>query len=252
MPLDGLENVAQRSAPADAAPSEVIVWVVRLDLEAAALSRLEGILSSDERARAGRFRRPGDRARYVAGRARLREILGHRLDVDAAAIRFHYSPFGKPRLAEGPDAASLQFNASGSEALALIALRCGAEVGVDVECLRATPDADSLAARMLSAGEQADYARLPATERPRRFLEYWVRKEALAKSLGTGLRERFDRLSLCPWPEGRACRIELPRGSGTAARWVAPLSLPDAGYCGALASSEPFGEVDVRAWPPRA
>jgi 4'-phosphopantetheinyl transferase len=251
MSLDGLEAIARRSAAAAAAPCDTTVWVVRLDLEASALSCLEAILSPDEGARAARFRRPAARARFIAGRAQLRQVLGARIGADPAAIRFDYSLLGKPSLAKDSDAMPLHFNASGSEALALVALRRGAEVGVDLECLRPTPHADSLAARLLSAAEHAEYSRLPAAERRRRFLEYWVRKEALAKSLGTGLRERFDRLSLFPWPEESVCRIDLPRDGGTMTQWVAPLSLPDAGYVGAIASSEPVDEVKVRPWPPR-
>jgi 4'-phosphopantetheinyl transferase len=229
---------------------EAAAWALRLDLEPAALALLSTVLSPDEHARADRYRRPADRARFIAGRAQVRQVLGRFLDTGPAEIRFARSPTGKPTLATGEDATPLHFNVSGSEGLALIALRQGAEVGVDVEAIRAMPETDALAARMLSKDEQAQYSRLPPADRERRFFEYWVCKEALAKSLGTGLREGFDRLSLHPWPSGGTFRLDVPRDRGWVSQWVAPLSLPEPGYVGAIASSRPLGAIDVRWWDP--
>src|SRR4051812_2957269 len=42
--------------------------------------RLEGVLTADERARAGRFRLGRIRDQFVAARGRLRLLLGHYLD----------------------------------------------------------------------------------------------------------------------------------------------------------------------------
>jgi 4'-phosphopantetheinyl transferase len=228
---------------------DTAVWAIRLDLGSKAQARFAGQLSPDELARAARYRRPADRERFIAGRAQLREILGHRLDRQAASLQFEYSASGKPSLGAAANAGLLHFNASGSEGLGLVALRVGAEVGVDIERRRVMPDADALAARLLSADEQAAFARLPASERMHRFFDAWVRKEALAKSLGTGLRDGLDRLSIHPWPLEGAFRVDLPRDGQTITQWVAPLALPDAGYTGAIASSHPFGTIEFRCWP---
>jgi 4'-phosphopantetheinyl transferase len=225
-------------------------WAICLDLDQNAQARLAGLLSADEITRAARYRRPADRERFIAGRAQLRQILGQRLEEEAASLQFDYSTSGKPSLAAGRHSTQLHFNASGSDGLGLVALRAGADVGIDVERRRAIPDADVLAIRLFSAEEQAEFARLPPDEREHRFLDAWVRKEALAKSLGAGLRERLDRLSLHPWPADVAFRIPLSRAGRAATQWVAPIAPPDPGFAAAIASSRPFGRITVRWWSP--
>src|SRR5690606_26821830 len=65
---------------------DVHVWQVLLD---APLSGLDHeVLSDDERERAERFRFQRDRMRFVAGRARLRRILGTYLDREPATLVF--------------------------------------------------------------------------------------------------------------------------------------------------------------------
>ena len=65
--------------------------------------------------------------------------------------------------------------------MALIAVARGRAVGVDVEQVRAMPDADSIAARFFSAGEQAALAAVPAAEKLAAFFNIWTRKEAFIK-----------------------------------------------------------------------
>jgi len=248
MPLDGLEPLSPRPAPPAAEIGPPAACIIRLDLPPAALARLSGLLSPDELARADRLRRPTDRARFVAGRAQLRQLLGKRTGTDPAALRFEYSPAGKPSLAPARGGDPLQFNASGSDGFALVALRCGAAVGVDLEAIRARPDGDALATGLLSGDERAEFFRLPETERTGRFFEYWVRKEAVAKAIGTGLGEGFDHLSLHPWPGSGVFRLDVAGRKGPSPLWVAPLALPVPGFAAALASSSPFGTIDVHEW----
>lgn len=248
MPLDGLEPLRRRPAPPAAEIGPPAAWIVRLDLPPAALARLSGLLSSDELARADRLRRPTDRARFVAGRAQLRQLLGRRTGKDPAALRFEYSPAGKPSLAPGRGSVPLHFNASGSSGFALVALRCGAAVGVDLEAIRARPDGDALATRLLSGDERGEFLLLPETERTGRFFEYWARKEAAAKAIGTGLREGLDRLSLHPWPGNGTFRLDVAGREAPSPLWVAPLALPVPGFAAALASPRRFGTIDVQEW----
>lgn len=232
---------------------DVAVWAVRLDLDPDALARVAGILAPDERARAGRLRRPADRDRFIAGRAQLRQVLGRYLDADPASIRFGCSAAGKPSLAEATDdARGLKFNVSGSGRLGLIAIRAGCEIGVDLEFVRDVPEIDRRSAQLLSASERSDYDHLPSADRPRRFFDYWARKEALAKCDGSGLGTGLDRYSLHPWPGDRACRIETSHDGEAASLWVMPLALPVAGYAAAIASERQMAEVTTRWWNPAA
>lgn len=103
----------------------------------------------------------------MAARWALRDVLGRYLELEAAEIELHFGSRGKPMLA-APDP-PLRFNLSHSGGLALVAISQEREVGVDVERLR---------------------------ERPVAFYESWVRREAVAKCLGTGLGVPLPRASV--------------------------------------------------------
>lgn len=219
-------------------------WAFNIDRKDAALARLQSLLSPDEIARADRFRARRDRARYVAGRGCLRQILGHCLGLAPASLQFTYSSFGKPALTTGNGEPPLQFNASGSDGLALVAVHPSTAVGIDVERVRVLTDLSALARMLLSEPEHAEFGLLPLAQQVDRMFDYWTRKEALAKALGTGLRQGLDRLSLHPWPGQRVHRVEC----ATDALWVAPLALPREGHVAALASITPVREVRCEWW----
>ena len=243
MSLEDLEpGVARRGPPAMTGGYRA--WAFDIDLEDAALARLLSLLSADEIARADRLRDHRDRARYVAGRGRLRQILGHCLGQAPASLLFTYSTFGKPALATDTGEPLLQFNASGSDGLALVAAHPSAALGIDIERVRVLTDLSALARMLLSQAEHAEFGSLPAAQQADRLLEYWTRKEALAKAIGTGLRQGLDRLSLHPWPGHRAHEVECATGT----LWVAPLALPREGHVAALASAVPVGEVLCEWW----
>jgi 4'-phosphopantetheinyl transferase len=167
------------------------VVIARLDAPAH-----EACLSHAERQRARRFRFERDRRRFVAGRARLRELLGARLGVQPAAVELAYGSNGKPRLARG----GWHFSVSHCDEVALFAFSAGSEIGVDIEAIRAVQEADAIAAQCFSRREYAAYSSLESRDKPLGFLECWTRKEAFVKALGEGLSmplDRFD-VSLAP------------------------------------------------------
>jgi 4'-phosphopantetheinyl transferase len=169
-----------------AAAVDVDLWRAELDLDPAQLSAFSSTLSPDEAERSRRFHRDNDRDRFVAGRGWLRRILGDRLGVDPAVLRFAYDTNGKPRLA-GAANQWLRFNMSHSEALALYAVCTGREVGVDVERVSVDVDVEALAHRFFSAVERAELAALPVNDRRQAFFDCWTRKEAYLKATGVGL-----------------------------------------------------------------
>jgi len=247
MPLDGLEPVAGRSSCQATGDGESRVWVCGLDLEKAVLGSLEALLSPDEIARAGRFRTVRDRRRFVAGRGRLRQILGNCLGRPPRSLRFELSPGGKPLLSGDDACRRLRFNASGSAALGLVAVRTVGEIGVDVERLHPLANEPDLARRLLSDAERDDLEMVPEQERNIRLLEYWVRKEAIAKALGTGMSEGLERLCVHPWSVGGPQQVECSRPGRNATAWVVRVPLPRPGYVAAFAATRPFGAV-VRGW----
>jgi 4'-phosphopantetheinyl transferase len=169
----------------DLPPGEVHVWHVDLDA-VGGLAALAERLAHDERERAARFRAERDAARFVAGRATLRSLLGRYLGADPWELAFRYGRAGKPSLV-GHEEAGLCFNVAHSGPLALFAVSAGADVGVDVERLRPVAELERLATRYLSPADAACLAAAAPDDRLAVFLEGWARKEALVKALGEGM-----------------------------------------------------------------
>jgi 4'-phosphopantetheinyl transferase len=190
--------------------------VAALDIEAEPLA---GLLSADERQRAERFVFQRDRRRYTVARARLRQLLGERLGAAPESLQFAYNRHGKPALARRPGERDLRFNVSHCGEVAAYAFTEGREVGVDVEEVRALPDADEVAMRFFAQRERAAYLSLPASERPQGFFNCWTRKEAFVKAIGEGLSHPLDTLDVSLAPAG----------------WMLSSFVPAAGLVGAVA-----------------
>ena len=182
-----------RSLPSPA--QGVRLWWCPLAWDPAALIAGETLLSTAERSRADRFGRLELRARYVAGRTTLRQLLGAELGCPAAAVPLVRGPRGRPRIDidNAPD-----FNVSHTRDCALIAIGNGSgdRVGVDVEHRDRITAADKLARKFLTAGEQARMADYPAAQQRERFLRWWTCKEAMSKATGDGLSAPFARIAL--------------------------------------------------------
>ena len=93
---------------------------------------------------------------------------------------------GKPRLAPG-GGTDLRFSLSHSGHIALIAVRLGLEVGVDVEALRSGVDGAAIARDVFGEAEPRTSGLLATQARGEAFFRAWVRREALAKATGHGI-----------------------------------------------------------------
>jgi phosphopantetheinyl transferase len=144
----------------------VDVWVVPLDRPEEELRRAYGVLSPEERARAGDPPFPPRKRRYVARQAAVRAILAERTGAAPDRVPIVRSRYGKPALAGMP---GVRFSVSDSGDLALVAI-ARREVGIDVERIRDRP-----------AGRRAAELGID------RFFDRWTRAEASGKALGTGL-----------------------------------------------------------------
>ena len=164
---------------------DVHVWHLNLS-KATDVARLEPLLSPEEIQRAGRFRFPEHRQRFVIARGSLRRLLGSYLGIEARQVAFTYSAEGKPNLAALHNS-DLQFNVSHSGDLAAFGFAKGRRLGVDVELIRRDIDVVDIPRRFFSCAEQRDLEGLEGERKYQAFFNCWTRKEAYVKAVGSGL-----------------------------------------------------------------
>lgn len=237
----------------EALVDEVVVDVWRIDLRRFSLkeesrTRSAGIpstkvLSEDEAERAARFRFDADRDAFACTRAALRTLVGERLGVAPADVRFTYAPKGKPG-AEG-----VSFNVSHSGDMALIGLTASRRLGVDVELMRPDVEMKTLARRFFSAAENAVLEGLDGDALVRGFYGCWTRKESFVKALGEGLSFDLDRVEVAVPPEpARVVSVDGDPAAGAA--WTMADVDAGEGYAGAVVVDAPAAQLQVRDWEP--
>ena len=221
------------------ASNKVHVWLASLDLPPTAILALRRTLTADELARVKRFHFTEDRARFIAARGVLRDILARYLGTEANQVCFRYSSHGKPSLAAGSQRGGqrkppLHFNLSHTSDLALVAIARGRRVGVDIESMRTDIAQDLIAARSFSPREQARLRALPIHLKAQGFFNCWTRKEAYIKARGEGLSlplDQFD-VSLAPGEPARLLHVE--GNAEEASRWTLAELVPRPSYVATL------------------
>jgi 4'-phosphopantetheinyl transferase len=182
-----------------------VVHVWRVDL--AGVDPSTAVLSIQEQERARRFRRGTDWRRFVARRVALRSILSRYLGVAPGEISFAFAEHGRPRV----EGAGLDFNLSTTGDLMVCAVATGRRVGVDVEPI--TRDVPRDGSTFMSPGERRGVEALPVGEQASAITLAWVRKEALTKAVGTGLRIGLDTV-VVPAGKGPILLTDLPPAFG--------------------------------------
>jgi 4'-phosphopantetheinyl transferase len=165
--------------------------------------RLAAVVPEPERRRAGRYRRRLDRQRSLTGAWLLRTAVAAQTGERPGDVLLDRTcpdcghQHGRPRL---PAGVGIEVSVShAGERVAVALTRLGA-VGVDVEFSARPGSFDrELAENTLSGRE---LAALAASAKPGGdFLTLWVRKEALLKATGHGLRMPMSRIEVSPAAE---------------------------------------------------
>lgn len=159
-------------------------------------------LSAGELERAGAFLFDRDRQRFVAARRLVRMVLGTRLGVAPAALRFGQGPHGKPHVI-APDL-PIRFNLSHSGPFAILAVSVGLPVGVDIERVNPALDWMPLSRGLLAGAEHRQIVGMAASDRLEGFFACWVRKESVVKALGLGLTHPLDAFEVTVDPHAPA------------------------------------------------
>lgn len=178
-------------ASASAGAVECAVWWA----SASSRPALVDLLDARERRRADGLRLDVDRDLFVSARALARLLLGARLGIPPRAISLEETcrrcggDHGKPRLAAAHGPRPVAFNLAHAGTRSVVAVTHGADVGVDVERVRALDarTVATLSTQVLGPAERAHLAVLPGAERPAALSAWWARKEAVLKATGDGL-----------------------------------------------------------------
>jgi 4'-phosphopantetheinyl transferase len=210
---------------------DVLIWAAPLLQPAAIVSRLTGLLSAAEQARATRFKVEAAYRQFSIGRGLLRLVLGQYLATDPARLEFEYGPRQKPALAGAP----LQFNLAHSGEVALIAVTPRQPVGIDVEAVRPMKDMLSIAKRFFAPAEYRTLRQLPPAMQTAAFYHGWTRKEAYLKALGDGLARPLDQFEVSLAPGQPAAILTIGGETLPAQEWSLTALEPGPGYIGALA-----------------
>lgn len=225
--------------------NEVHLWTVAPGTDEVA--EYTALLSEQEMDRARRFRYPALFERFVSDHGRLRMLLAAYLDVDPQTLHFVENEQGKPRL-RGPDY-RLRFNMSHTQGLTMIAVCLDAELGVDVELMRAIEDRDEIAALHFSAMESQSLQAQAAEERDAAFLRCWTRKEAYIKARGEGLSLPLDQFAVTLGARDRAALVHCAWDDHEPHRWMIEHLQPAPGYIGALAIEQGAWSLLHFTWP---
>ena len=229
-------------AASDARPERVLtlengaieVLAAPLDVSQPIFESLWALLCETERARANRFLGERHKREYAVGRGWLRQLLGERLHASPRLVEIVEADHGKPGLGGAWASSSLRFNLSHSGGLAVYAFASRRELGVDVEELRAIPDAIDLAERFFSATESAAVAAYALDRRDLAFLSCWTRKEAFVKAVGQGLSFPLDAFSVSVDPEVPARILDVKGVPGPQTGWTLAAFRPRPTHVGAI------------------
>jgi 4'-phosphopantetheinyl transferase len=246
--MDG-SNIATRilADRAGLERGEIHVWNALLpdDCDTNELTKL---LQPDERTRAAAFAFDLDRLLYVHSHGVLRQILCRYTGREASELVFEGGRDQKPLLTRKPDDLDLHFSLSHSNRCCLVAVRVGSPVGVDVERLRALPEAPRIAHRWLTRAENDALARLSGASLQKAFFVLWTHREAVIKALGESLDIGFRELACALDPDGSVRLVSWRGDEAITRQWRVRRLEPTGGYVGALATLEDFDSMRWLTW----
>lgn len=182
-------------------PGVVHVWRASLEDSANQAARYRSELSADELPRAERYRFPHPQNQFISTRGILRRLLSQYVDVPVGRLRIGSDPAGKPILID-PACLPVQFNVSHASGMALFAFTIKHPIGIDVENVDRTINAQDIAARYFAPRESSYLASLVPEQRTQAFFTYWTCKEAYLKMRGIGLTGGLSQCEIALDPDG--------------------------------------------------
>lgn len=188
--------------------NQIDLWLVFPDEihEPDLLATYRRFCTDDERRREQRFHFAKHRHQHLLTRALVRTVLSRYAAVRPEDWRFADGSHGRPEILN--ERCDLRFNVSHTEGLILCGVTRAGEVGVDTENIRTRRSTVDIAERFFAPDECAALRRLPATEQPDRFFDYWVLKESYIKARSQGLSLPLDQFSF-HFPDREWIRVDI-------------------------------------------
>src|SRR3569832_271467 len=216
----------------------VHVWRIALNQADDVVERFRRTMETGELERAGRFHFDKHRRHFIVARGFLRSVVARYLGSQPEALRFEYGAYGKPALGSEH---TLRFNLSHSNEVALLGVSVDAEIGVDVEHIRADFASEDIARRYFSRAEVEVFNALPPEERVAAFFRCWTRKEAYIKAIGKGFSQSLSAFDVTLAP-GTAPALLRAEEDDASRWWIGDIEVGE-GYAGALIVERPVAEV---------
>ena len=248
--IECIKNWSPPAGDISLGAAEVHVWMSRLSLPEAVLTKIGRWLSGDERERAARFRHDKHRNNFIVGRAMMRGVLGRYVDAEPDQMEFKYLAHGKPQLAGEHATSHIEFNLSHSGDVALCAVTLGETVGVDVERVRDLRDMQGLANRFFSAHEARELDQEPSDRQLESFFRCWTRKEAYVKAIGQGITCPLDSFAVTLTADAPPQLLHIDEDETVAANWSMVTIMPQPYYVGALATPRQITALRSWVWSP--
>lgn len=165
--------------------SIVLVGALDEGAEPITAESVKDTLTTCEHTRLKQFKHLPSAWGYAAGRIVLRELVSQLFDISPKSTVLRLEETGKPRI-EYPSGVAASISHSGT--YVAIVLSRGGECGIDIEPIADLPDSLPIHKNFFSQNQRAWIAEAGSeSERARRFLRLWTRKEAYLKATGEGL-----------------------------------------------------------------
>ncbi len=160
----------------------VHIWRFPLIAARQEISTLGRWLSKGEKETLDRIIPHVERDKRIVAWGRLRYILSRYLECAPVDIQMEREALGRPEIVS-PRETGIRFSLTHSGSHGLLAVSRMA-VGIDLENIRSSVDANALSERFFTRNEFESIASSPEQERVKAFFRVWVRKEAYLKSVG--------------------------------------------------------------------
>ncbi|WP_339924795.1 4'-phosphopantetheinyl transferase superfamily protein [uncultured Cyclobacterium sp.] len=211
---------------------EVHLWRIDLRIAYQKLSKLEKLLSYEERKRAANYLQEKDRIRFILGHACVKDLISRYLDIDVAQVSLNKGANGKPYISP---VHKLYFNISHSGDWVLIAFG-SEELGVDLENITGDFITDPLMAQCFHENE---IKVIRTSDDPTaEFFKFWTRKEAFLKATGNGMVDELNQFTCM----NAFQEFEFPSLSNKK-NWYLKSFLMDNNYAVSLCAPSPLNTI---------